>query len=60
MKIISDEFFENILITIIMCGRIGLWRGTPPAPREAEPPTRGKVVSISRVGGLHHRYRRAA
>jgi putative transposase len=31
-----------------------------PTPREIEPPKKGKVVSISQVGGLHHRYRRAA
>ena len=31
-----------------------------PIPREAELPERGKVSSIPMVGGLHHRYRRAA
>ncbi len=31
-----------------------------PAPREIEPPERGKVIAIHQVGGLHHRYRRAA
>jgi putative transposase len=31
-----------------------------PTPREVESPTKGKVVSIPRVGGLHHQYRRAA
>ncbi len=31
-----------------------------PVPREVEPPERGKVSSIPMVGGLHHRYRRAA
>ena len=31
-----------------------------PTPRVAEPPSRGKVVSIPQVGGLHHRYTRAA
>ncbi len=31
-----------------------------PAPREIEPPERGKVIAIPQVGGLHHRYRRAA
>ncbi len=31
-----------------------------PAPREVEPPCQGKVVSIPQVGGLHHRYSRAA
>jgi len=31
-----------------------------PTPREVEPPSQGKVVSIRQVGGLHHRYSRAA
>ena len=31
-----------------------------PTPREVEPPSQGKVISIPQVGGLHHRYSRAA
>ena len=31
-----------------------------PFPREIEPPEQGAVVSIPQVGGLHHRYARAA
>jgi putative transposase len=31
-----------------------------PMPREVEPPAKGEVISIPQVGGLHHRYRRAA
>ena len=31
-----------------------------PTPREVETPERGEVVSIPIVGGLHHRYTRAA
>ena len=31
-----------------------------PVPREVELPGCGKVISIPQVGGLHHRYRRAA
>jgi putative transposase len=31
-----------------------------PFPREVELPAKGKVVAIPQVGGLHHRYRRAA
>jgi transposase InsO family protein len=35
-------------------------RGDAPVARPVEPPTRGKVVALPRVGGLHHRYVRAA
>ena len=31
-----------------------------PVPRDIELPDRGRVIAIPRVGGLHHRYRRAA
>jgi putative transposase len=31
-----------------------------PHPRQVEPPSLGKVVAIPQVGGLHHRYTRAA
>jgi putative transposase len=31
-----------------------------PQPREIELPSRGKIVAIPHVGGLHHRYTRAA
>ena len=31
-----------------------------PFPREIEPPTKGRVISMPQVGGLHHRYLRAA
>jgi hypothetical protein len=34
--------------------------GDAPVSRPVEPPTRGKVVALPRVGGLHHRYARAA
>jgi len=31
-----------------------------PNPRNVEPPSRGRVIAIPQVGGLHHRYTRAA
>ena len=31
-----------------------------PLPREIEPPSQGKIIAIPQVGGLHHRYCRAA
>jgi putative transposase len=31
-----------------------------PLPREVEPPSQGDVITIPQVGGLHHRYTRAA
>ena len=31
-----------------------------PNPREVEPSSQGKVIAIAQVGGLHHRYARAA
>jgi len=31
-----------------------------PQPRDVEPPSKGDVVAIPLVGGLHHRYTRAA
>ena len=31
-----------------------------PNPREVEPRSRGKVVAVPQVGGLHHRYTRVA
>ena len=31
-----------------------------PTPRKVEPPSQGQVIAIGQVGGLHHRYSRAA
>ena len=31
-----------------------------PVPREVEPPEKGQIVAIPHLGGLHHRYTRAA
>jgi len=38
---------------------LSLARNTP-EPRDVEPLDKGKDVAIPRVGGLHHRYTRAA
>jgi transposase InsO family protein len=34
--------------------------GDAPITRPVEPPERGKIIAMPRVGGLHHRYSRAA
>ena len=34
--------------------------GNAPCPREVEPAGRGQIVAVPQVGGLHHRYTRAA
>jgi len=34
--------------------------GNSPIPRRVEPPSKGDVVAIPFLGGLHHRYTRAA
>jgi len=31
-----------------------------PVAREVEPPAKAKIISVPQVGGLHHRYLRAA
>jgi putative transposase len=31
-----------------------------PKPRPIEPPGHGRVITVSEVGGLHHRYKRVA
>ena len=31
-----------------------------PVPRQVEPPSKGRIIAIPQVGGLHHRYTRAA
>jgi transposase InsO family protein len=35
-------------------------QGNAPVPRKHEPPSRGRVIAIPQVGGLHHLYKRAA
>ena len=31
-----------------------------PTPRRMEPPSKGEIVAVPQVGGLHHRYTRRA
>jgi len=47
---------EGLLVT---APHLSLDRNSP-TPREAELPSQGKVISTALVGGLHHRYSRAA
>jgi len=35
-------------------------QGNSPIPREVEPPSKGRVISVPFLAGLHHRYTRAA
>jgi hypothetical protein len=34
--------------------------GDAPEARTVEPPTAGRVIALPKVGGIHHRYARAA
>ena len=34
--------------------------GNSPLPRDVEPPSKGEVIAFPVLGGLHHRYARAA
>ena len=62
--VINEQHFRRILrlyFTYYHESRthLSLDRNSP-IPRDVEPPERGKVIAIPQVGGLHHRYRRAA
>jgi putative transposase len=41
-------------------GPIYHWAKDAPEPLSVQPPSQGKVVEVSRVGGLHHDYLRSA
>ena len=62
--VLSERHLHRILTEYLdyyhnsMC-HLSLDRNSP-MPREAEPPSRGEVVSIPYLGGLHHRYTRRA
>ncbi len=54
-RILSDYFAYHQLVR----PHLALDRNSP-TPRRVEYPSEGKVIAIPQVGGLHHRYRRAA
>jgi hypothetical protein len=60
----SEAHLRRILTSYLACyhdsrTHLSLDRNAP-VPRQAEPPERGEVIAIPQVGGLHHRYTRAA
>ena len=62
--VLGEEHLLTILRSYQFCYNesrchLSLDRNSP-IPREVEPPSNGKVVAIPQVGGLHHRYARAA
>jgi len=62
--IFNEAHLYRILRAYLACCRGSRTHLSPdrnaPVPREVEPPTMGKVIAIPQVGGLHHRYTRAA
>ena len=64
LMVLGEPHLKRILISYFQYyhdsrPNLSLNRNSP-RPREVEPRCQGKVVSISQVGGLHHRYSRAA
>ena len=62
--VLGEEHLQRILAAYLRYyhesrPHLSLDRNSP-VPREAEPPSKGMVIAISKVGGLHHRYTRAA
>ena len=62
--VLGEAHLKRILISYFLYyhdsrPHLSLSRNSP-IPREVEPRWQGKVVSTSQVGGLHHRYSRAA
>jgi hypothetical protein len=55
-----ETFYENTLPTINEVRPHQSLEKNAPVPREIEPPAKGKIISLPQVGGLHHRYLRAA
>ena len=64
MIVLNEDHLRRILRSYFQYyhdarAHLSLERNSP-VPREVEPASRGKVISIPQVGGLHHRYTRAA
>jgi transposase InsO family protein len=64
MIVLNEDHLRRILQAYFKYYRdsrphLSLERNSP-EPREIEPPSQGKIIAIPQVGGLHHRYRRAA
>ena len=64
MIVLSEEHLRRVLAVYFTYDHtsrphLSLDRNAP-IEREVEPPAKGGVVGIPQVGGLHHRYTRAA
>jgi len=62
--VLSDDHLRRILASYVEYSHtsrphLSLDRNAP-IEREVEPPSKGKVVAVPQVGGLPHRYTRAA
>jgi hypothetical protein len=55
----TEYVFKHALTQEVAYNSVSLMKDCP-EPRPVHPPTRGKVVAIPQVGGLHHRYERLA
>jgi hypothetical protein len=55
MRILSEyvEYYNGIRTHLALAK-------DAPEPRSVQPPSQGRVVEMSRVGGLHHEYLRRA
>ena len=64
MMVFSDDSLRRIMAEYIRYyneSRTHLsLEGNSPIPREVEPPSKGRVIAVPYLGGLHHRYTRAA
>ncbi len=62
--VLNERHLRRILSSYLeyyhgSCTHLSLDRNSP-IKREVEPPERGRVMAIPKVGGLHHRFFRAA